>query len=49
LADAAERAFVTPWTKSRVWRELFGFRRDTIGADLMGEIIVGTPGFGQLA
>ncbi len=33
----------------RVRGELFGFRRDKIGADLMGEIVVGTPEFGQLA
>jgi hypothetical protein len=27
----------------RVARELFGFGRDKIGADQMGEIILGTP------
>jgi len=30
-------------------RELFKFGRDKIGADRMGEIIVGTPGLSQLA
>jgi hypothetical protein len=28
-------------------RELFGFGRDKIGADRMGEIIAGTPGLSQ--
>jgi hypothetical protein len=28
-------------------RELFGFGRDKIGADQMGEIIAGTPGLNQ--
>jgi hypothetical protein len=32
-----------------VARELFRFRRDKIGADQMGEIISGTPGFSQFA
>lgn len=30
-------------------RELFGFGRDKIGADRMGEIIAGTPGLSQFA
>jgi hypothetical protein len=30
-------------------RELFGFGRDKIGADQMGEIIAGTPGLSQFA
>jgi hypothetical protein len=30
-------------------RELLGFGRDTIGADMMGEIIAATPGLGQFA
>jgi hypothetical protein len=30
-------------------RELFGFGRDQIGADQMGEIIAGTPGLSQFA
>ncbi len=30
-------------------RELFRFGRDKIGADLMGEIIAGTPGLSQFA
>jgi hypothetical protein len=30
-------------------RELFGFGRDKIGADQMGEIIAGTPGLNQFA
>jgi hypothetical protein len=30
-------------------RELFRFGRDKIGADQMGEIIAGTPGFSQFA
>jgi hypothetical protein len=30
-------------------RELFGFGRDKIGADQMGEIISGTPGLSQFA
>jgi hypothetical protein len=30
-------------------RELFRFGRDKIGADLMGEIVAGTPGFSQFA
>jgi hypothetical protein len=30
-------------------RELFGFGRDKIGADRMGEIISGTPGLRQFA
>jgi hypothetical protein len=32
-----------------VARELFGFGRDKIGADHMGEIIAGTPGLSQFA
>ena len=32
-----------------VARELFRFGRDKIGADQMGEIIAGTPGFSQFA
>jgi hypothetical protein len=32
-----------------VARELFGFGRDKIGADRMGEIIAGTPGLSQFA
>jgi hypothetical protein len=32
-----------------VARELFGFGRDLIGADKMGEIIKGTPGLSQFA
>ena len=32
-----------------VARELFGFGRDKIGADKMGEIIKGTPGLSQFA
>jgi hypothetical protein len=32
-----------------VARELFKFGRDRIGADLMGEIIAGTPGLKQFA
>ena len=32
-----------------VARELFGFGRDTIGAEKMGEIIKGTPGLSQFA
>ncbi len=30
-------------------RELFRFGRDKIGAELMGEIIAGTPGLSQFA
>jgi hypothetical protein len=30
-------------------RELFRFGRDKIGADLMGEIVAGTPGLNQFA
>ncbi len=30
-------------------RELFRFGRDTIGAELRGEIIAGTPGLSQFA
>ena len=33
----------------KVARELFGFGRDKIGADRMGEIIAGTPGLSQFA
>ena len=32
-----------------VARELFGFGRDKIGADQMGEIIAGTPGLSHFA
>jgi hypothetical protein len=32
-----------------VARELFRFGRDKIGADMMGEIIAGTPGLSQFA
>jgi hypothetical protein len=32
-----------------ITRELFRFGRDTIGADLMGEIIAGTAGLSQCA
>ena len=31
----------------KIARELFGFGRDKIGADQMGEIIAGTPGLSQ--
>src|ERR1700729_1801541 len=33
----------------KVASELFGFGRDKIGADRMGEIIAGTPGLNQFA
>ena len=35
--------------QSGVARELFRFGRDKIGADQMGEIILGTPGLSQFA
>ena len=49
LANEVERVLAASATKSGVSRELFGFRGDTIGADLVGEVFVGTPGFSQLA